>query len=214
MAKDRVWAVVPIKTFSDAKSRLAPALGQEQRRNLASLMAERVLKATLASPEIARTLVVTADPAAERLALRLGAEPCLLAGDHGVNAAVEAGFRQARQYCETVLILPSDVPLAGPEDLARLLAPRNRDKTVRIVADKAGQGTNALSIPAGADFTFHFGENSASAHAEAAGLAGLRVEFHHIANLALDIDSADDLEALRDCNCSWLRNFDMRICTA
>ena len=176
MAKDRVWAVVPIKSFADAKSRLAPVLGQALRRGLASLMAERVLKATLASPEIAQTLVVTADPDAQRLAASLGAVCCLMDGDHGVNAAVEAGFREARQHCETVLILPSDVPLAGPEDLARLLSPRGRETTVRIVADKAGRGTNALSIPSAADFAFRFGTDSASAHAESAGMAGLRAE--------------------------------------
>mgnify|MGYP002624005630 CR=1 FL=1 len=135
-------------------------------------------------------------------------------GDHGVNAAVEAGFREARQHCETVLILPSDVPLAGPEDLARLLSPRGRETTVRIVADKAGRGTNALSIPAAADFAFRFGPDSASAHAESAGMAGLRAEYHNIANLSLDIDTSEDLEALRNRAGSWLRGFNIRICTA
>lgn len=205
MGKDPVWAVVPIKKFSQAKARLTPVLGSAMRRELASLMAEQVLKTVMACPEISGTLVVTSDPSAKRMADRLGARICALPSDEGVNAAVEAGFRLARDHSDRVLILPSDIPLATPGDLARLIAAGTPGETVRIVPDMAGRGTNALLLPSRTDFAFRFGENSAQAHAEAARRSGLQAFFDEIPRISRDIDTAEDLNALRDCDGAWLR---------
>lgn len=214
MSRDIVRAVVPIKSFSAAKSRLAPVLTPEARRDFASRMAGKVVQSLLACPEISETLIVASDPEVRQLALRLGARLCVLDRDAGVNAAVEAGFRQVRGGCERVLILPSDLPLASCGDFRRLLAAGPRKATLRIVADKEGRGTNALLLPAEAEFQFRFGENSAAAHAEVARKAGLEVEFMEIPGLALDIDTPADLDALHARGESWELALAGRRCTA
>ncbi|MEX0922457.1 MAG: 2-phospho-L-lactate guanylyltransferase [Rhodovibrionaceae bacterium] len=204
METNAVWVVVPIKSFSSAKSRLAPVFGRPQRQKLAKLMARRVLKATAACPQIAGIAVVTADPLAREIAAGFGAEVCGMAGDEGVNAAAAAGFGFVRQRAAGVLILPSDIPLVRPDDLSRLLSGPAGACSVTIVADTAGQGTNALLLPSHIDFEFRFGANSARNHADSARRAGLEVRFAEFPRMALDIDTPGDVESLRAFDCSRL----------
>ncbi len=204
MENRAVWAVVPIKTFSSAKSRLAPVFGSAQRQRLAKVMARRVLKAVSGCPAIAGVAVVTADPQAKQIAAGFGAEICASEADEGVNAAAAAGFSFVRQRAGRVLILPSDIPLVRPQDLSRLIGQPGEPGSVTIVADTAGLGTNALLLPSRCDFEFRFGINSASRHAESARQAGLTPVFAAFPRMALDIDSPGDLDSLRSFDCAWL----------
>jgi 2-phospho-L-lactate guanylyltransferase (CobY/MobA/RfbA family) len=69
-----IWAIVPLKPFRQAKSRLASALGDEERLALSREMLRTVLSALAEVPRIDRTLLVSRDTEALSLGRQLGAK--------------------------------------------------------------------------------------------------------------------------------------------
>ena len=69
-----IFAVVPVKRFSAAKSRLAPLLDASERSTLARVMFEDVLDRLLQCQEVlAGIMVVTSDPDAAAWTRKCGA---------------------------------------------------------------------------------------------------------------------------------------------
>ena len=190
-----VAAVVPIKAFDSAKSRLAPRLNPAQRAALARASAGRVLAAVAATPGITLWIAVVEDEVSADFARRHRFEVLLRPDVWGQSAAVEAGFELARNRgAHTLLTLSADVPLARSVDVAELLV---GDGPVLVMAsDRLGVGTNALRLsPAGA-FRLHFGADSLRKHRQEAAEAKLPVRIVGNRRLRLDVDTADDLDAL------------------
>src|SRR5262245_23507441 len=69
----RIVAIVPIGSLENAKSRLGGTLDAEERRDLAETMIARTINATIATPGIAETLVVSPDREVIAQAAELGA---------------------------------------------------------------------------------------------------------------------------------------------
>ena len=82
----KVAAIIPVKTFDRAKSRLG--LGRDKTTALCTLMLNEVLSALDESSAISSILIVSREPAAESAASKFGAE--IIRDDHesGVNDAV------------------------------------------------------------------------------------------------------------------------------
>ena len=68
-----VWALVPVKSFARAKSRLAGVLGPAEREALARSMFEHVLRVLASSGEVGGVTVVTDGDDVATLARSLGA---------------------------------------------------------------------------------------------------------------------------------------------
>jgi 2-phospho-L-lactate guanylyltransferase len=111
----------------------------------------------------------------------------------GLNAAVQEGISAAHEY-ERVMIVHSDLPL--PSRLRELLNSTVASNTVTIVPDRHRDGTNVLIIPFGVGFTCHYGAKSFEAHTAEATKLGLPLHIVEDDELALDIDTPDDLAAL------------------
>src|SRR6185436_20183838 len=88
---NRIVAIIPIGTLENAKSRLGGTLDAEERRDLVDTMIYRTVRASLATPGIAETLVVSPDRDALEQATFLGARTMRQNGQ-GLNA----GLREAR----------------------------------------------------------------------------------------------------------------------
>ena len=88
-------------------------------------------------------------------------------------------------------MLSSDLPFVAAGDVERLLAAA-APGVATVAPDRAGRGTNALALPAAADFRFRFGRDSAAAHAAEARRAGLRAETLRAPGLAFDVDTPGD----------------------
>ena len=69
-----------------------------------------------------------------------------------------------------------------------------------IAPDRAGLGTNGLSLPlpAARDFQFCFGSNSFGRHRDEAARLDLLLEIIHSDTLAFDVDEPADLLALAE----------------
>jgi 2-phospho-L-lactate/phosphoenolpyruvate guanylyltransferase len=189
-----VVAIVPIGRLEGAKSRLGAVLDAEERYELVTDLAERTIRAVVATPGIAETMVVTPDDAIRTLALAAGARP-LLQRTRGLND----GLREARDEAiaggaAAILIVPVDLPAVSPATLGAVLDVATDPHTplVVLITDRHGRGTNALFLRPADAIDVRFGGDSRAAHRAAALAAGARyVELD--SPLAVDIDTPDDL---------------------
>lgn len=194
------FAILPVKRFEAAKGRLEPGLAAGPRRALAEAMYVDVLTALRRSRGIDRTLVLTADPGAQRVAEGYDANPLDDPDESGQNRAILRGVAHARELGATrVLCLAGDTPMVDPVEIDTLLGrPRTADRYVVVVPDRHGKGTNALLLSPPDVLAPSFGVDSANRHRVLAEESGIAVEIADIESLALDVDTPDDLEALRE----------------
>src|SRR5215216_2258665 len=187
-------AILPVKSFGDAKQRLAPALGAGSRQALAQAMFSDVLASLRRVPGLDSVVVVTADPVAAAAARGERVEVLRDTEQSGQSAAAIIGIRRAlADGLERALLVPGDTPLLDPGEVAALL---RRDDPVTIVPDRHGTGTNALLLAPPDAIEPSFGPGSRERHEEAARAAGVEPVVEKVPTLMLDVDTSDDLAAL------------------
>lgn len=187
-------AILPVKRLADAKSRLAHALPAAERMALASTLLEHTLVTVTNCGGIDEVLVVSGDQAVAGIAQQFGAG--FLAeedGDSLNGALARAADTVRRRGADAILVLPVDLPLLTTADLEEILQAEPAPPFLVIVADRHGQGTNLLYFSPPEGFTFAFGTGSFGRHRSAAKAAGRRVTIRQSRNIALDVDTPDDL---------------------
>lgn len=189
-----IVAIIPVGSVEGAKSRLGAVLDAEERHDLVLRLAERTIRAAVATPGIDETLVVTPDDEVRELALGAGARP-IRQRSRGLND----GLREAREEAtaagaKAIVVLPIDMPLVSAESLAPLIqAALETDRpVVAIVPDRHDRGTNALLLAPPDVIDFCFGGDSKAAHVDAGRWAGAHVEILG-GPLTLDLDTPEDL---------------------
>ncbi len=188
------WAIVPVKRLSAAKSRLAPRLSLRHRRELVCSLLTRTLGILASEKRIAGILVVGRDRAVRAIAANHGAKFVLEKTNDGLNRALARATREAvRRGANTVMVLPADLPLMKPMDIADTLKPARKPPFLRIAPDHTGHGTNLLLAAPPGLIRFFFGEDSFRRHAAAGRRAGAKVSVIRRASLAQDLDCPEDL---------------------
>jgi 2-phospho-L-lactate guanylyltransferase len=192
-------AVLPIKRFGAAKQRLVQDLSEGTRRALTEAMITDVLIALRRARRVDDVLVVSGEHAAVALAAGYDAAAVIDdPDDAGHSAAAMRGVQAALERGATrVLLVPGDCPGLDPVELDALLARPDRGPEVIVVPDRHGDGTNALLLTPPDVMRPAFGPGSRARHEHLAREAGAAVEAVAVASLGLDIDTLDDLEALR-----------------
>lgn len=186
-------AILPIKGFDEAKQRLREALGPAPRRALVEAMFADVLVALRRTTALGGILVVSGDTVAQRIAEGYGAE---VIGDdqRGHNQAAARGIAHAqRAGASRVLLVPGDCPMLDPAELTELITTPAPPRSVVIVPDRHGSGTNALLISPPGAFGPAFGPLSRGRHEQKAAAAGLEARTAPVPSLALDVDTPEDL---------------------
>ncbi|MCC6315792.1 MAG: 2-phospho-L-lactate guanylyltransferase [Thermomicrobiales bacterium] len=192
--------IVPVRSFTGGKTRLADAIAPQARARLTRRLLDRVLGQIERSGVAATTLVVSPDPivlaeVADRGPAVEGVrQPAALPG---LNAAVTLGREAAAaRGADAALTLFADLPLLTPADLVALAASPD---PVTIVPDRHGRGTNGLLLrldgPA-RRFRFAFGPDSADRHAAEARRLGLDAAILAIPGISFDLDTPEDWRAL------------------
>jgi 2-phospho-L-lactate/phosphoenolpyruvate guanylyltransferase len=193
------FAIIPVKSLTAAKQRLAPVLPPQARRDLVLGMLQSVLGVVSQAMAARRILVVTPDPSVARLAEASGAQVLRERRTRGLNAAVRAGLAQAcAAGASRALVLPADVPLITAGELATLLASvdEGAGARARLVPAADGGGTNAMLLMPPDAMAPSFGPGSYLRHLAQALARRLDVEVLHLPGLAGDIDHPRDLERL------------------
>lgn len=191
------WALVPIKSLDNGKSRLSPVLEPHERAALIPAMIEDVLDAFAALRAIP-VLVVTGDSRVAELADRremqsLREEVCI-----SETHAIEAATIQARALgAGGTLVVPADIPLVEPEDLRAILECAPGQGTLLVPAWNC-RGTNAVLRRPADLIPLHFGNDSFRPHRAAAEQTGLPCVIRHSERIALDLDSPAELRRFLD----------------
>jgi 2-phospho-L-lactate guanylyltransferase len=190
-------AILPVKRFGQAKQRLGRALDERERRTLALAMVADVLDALGAVDGLDAVVVVTGEPEAAALAREAGATVVDDPDDLGQSAAAARGIAALRDGAARVLLVPGDCPALSPAEVEGLLARPAAAHGVVIVPDRHGSGTNALLLSPPDAIEPSFGPGSFARHAALARTAGAEVAVAELGSLGLDVDTPDDLDALR-----------------
>src|ERR1700761_9038141 len=96
MRHSETWALMPVKRFSLAKSRLCGILLEEERANLAQTMMREVLQNLRMTSALDGIAVVSADLEALAIAASFGAARIVDPAEAGINQAVECGLAAFR----------------------------------------------------------------------------------------------------------------------
>jgi 2-phospho-L-lactate guanylyltransferase len=191
-------AILPIKSFDQAKQRLSDTLDPNTRRVLAEAMFSDVLVALRRSTLIESVLVVSGDHGAQRIAAGYGAT-VIEDQELGHNEAVALGIQRAVELgAPRVLLVPGDCPLLDPRELDELLSRPAATRSAVVVPDRHGSGTNALLLTPPDALVPAFGPGSRQRHESIAGRAGLEVQTVPVDSLALDVDTPEDLTAVEE----------------
>ncbi|HEX8977391.1 MAG TPA: 2-phospho-L-lactate guanylyltransferase [Solirubrobacteraceae bacterium] len=189
-------AILPIKSFTDAKQRLSASLNANTRRVLVEAMFTDVLRALGQCELLEAVIVITGDHGAQRIAEGYGAE-VLADEQQGHNHAARLGLGRALDRgAARALLVPGDCPLLDPAEIDALIRRRMPSRSVVIVPDRHGSGTNALLISPPDAFSPAFGPGSRERHEQAAARAKLTSNTVPVPSLALDVDTPDDLETV------------------
>ncbi len=187
--------LVPVKNLANAKQRLAHALEQSSRTELAHAMLQDVLDA-LADSAADEVSLVTSDAFAIELA------------DHyrfkvirdGSNLSETAAIEMATRVCEsrriqTTLVIPADIPLIEAADIRAIYESAPAKGSVLVPAADQ-RGTNAALRRPSALFRLRFGNDSFMPHLVAAIATHATCVVLSLPRIALDIDTPEDLQQL------------------
>ena len=195
-------AIIPVKSLSEAKSRLAPHLSQQQREKLALDMLHHVVQTLHASEVFEAITVVSHDPLVLENAASWGARPSF-EEQHGHNPALHmAALHELAAGTDALLTISADLPLLTTFDIHTLLERSTRFDVV-LAPSTDGTGTNAMLARPPLAIPYLFGVNSLQRHQRAARQRKLKFAVYGSRGLSLDIDTIEDVQELeRECG-TW-----------
>jgi 2-phospho-L-lactate guanylyltransferase len=190
-------AVVPIKAFGEAKSRLAAVLDDEEREDLVAHLFEGVLEACDGATSVDASIVVAGDP----IGVLLG-DPSrrltMLERQPGLAGALALADEQLeRMGAAASLVVVADLPIVSAADLDALVAAAPEGPCI-VVAPTADGGTGALYRRPATVIATAFGAGSAAAHLAAAEGAGVAAVSVTIDGLSVDLDTPSQLADLTE----------------
>ncbi len=191
-----ITALLPVKRFDRSKERLAGFLSASERVELARTMfldVWTVLNQLLASKQLDRLLVISAEPCVLAQCRRDGIEFVEESVQQSHSESVISATRYALATgTRTLLSVPIDTPGVRPDEILSLLQLRYEYRVV-IVPSADGTGSNALLRTPPDAIAPHFGPGSCELHAREAAANGHSCLVHQCAGFAADIDTPEDL---------------------
>jgi len=194
-----IFALLPVKAPQNAKQRLSGILTAAEREALARTLYEQMLETLLSARGIDLICVITSDPPSADYARRAGVAIFEEGEQRGHSHSADDAARRAMELgAKTVMMLPIDVPLVTASEIEQLAAITRRSarRSVLIVPDAGGQGTNALVRTPPDVIESRFGPGSLQAHLEQARLRGVPAEVVRPPGLMFDIDTPEDVAEL------------------
>jgi 2-phospho-L-lactate/phosphoenolpyruvate guanylyltransferase len=192
----RAWALIPMKRFDQAKSRLRDTLSAPARLALAQAMFGHVLAAAGHCDRIEGVAVLTNGSDVAEFAVRAGVHVLhdAMLERPTLGRLIDAALDELPALGATrALVLMGDLPQLAIDDVARMVdALEHAD--LAIAPDRHGRCTNALALHLPRTRATAFGNpDSYALHMDSARQHGLRVHELQSARLAHDVDTPNDL---------------------
>ena len=185
---DDIYAIIPVSTFKNAKTRLSPFLSEEEREKLLKVMLQDVTDAL--KKYVDKIFVISRDDEVLKYAESLYLNTILEDEKSNLNKALTQAMKYCKGKTRKVLIIPSDIPLIGKTNIQMLIdASKNLDF---IIVPSKGGGTNMIITKPNAIRT-QFEGFSYKKHVQAAERKNLNPQVHDSFFMALDVNTAEDL---------------------
>ena len=195
----KIAAVIPVKTFSSAKTRLQ--LPTEKVEELCKIMLEEILQVISTSPKIEKIVLVTKEQKAIEMGQKFNTITIIDEKEEGVNQAVSLADKYLLENnFNASIVFPQDIPLIKTEDVDFMLRHQLHPNFAIIIPSRKFDGTNALvRMPVDLMKT-HYDDNSYRKHMLTAKEHTMNVAMVFVKRIMLDVDSQEDLEFLLEQN--------------
>lgn len=192
-------AIIPVKTFSKAKTRLG--LSSEKTEKICEIMLEEILHTLTISPLIDKIIIVTKDPRALEISKKFDVIPITDTEESGVNNAVSlADDYLIKNKFDASIVFPQDIPYMKTQDIEFVLKFKSDTNFVIVVPSRRFDGTNALvRMPIDLMKT-HYDEDSYKIHMSTAKEITRDVSLVFAKRIMWDVDNLEDLQFLLDQN--------------
>ncbi|MEK7412442.1 MAG: 2-phospho-L-lactate guanylyltransferase, partial [Planctomycetota bacterium] len=187
-----IWAIVPMKPLTVAKSRLAGVLSRRERRIFVEETLLHVLRTVAEVVGRRRTVVVSRDRSVLSLARELRLVALFEKGGNLNAAAREGAVYAMRRGARAALLVHGDLPRLDPHDLVEMIKAARKPPYAVAASDGTGSGTNALLVAPADAIHFRFGRRSLRRHQREATTRGLSWRIVHAPTLAFDVDWPHD----------------------
>ncbi|MFB5630920.1 MAG: 2-phospho-L-lactate guanylyltransferase [Nitrosopumilaceae archaeon] len=191
----KIAAIIPVKTFSKAKTRLN--LSPIQTETLCRLMLEEVLRTISTTKNIDKIFVVSKDEYALQQSKKFGVEEIFDHDESGVNHAVSLADNYLNNAeFDASIVFPQDIPFIQSIDIENLIQFQKFSSSVLVVPSRRFDGTNALfRMPTNLMKT-HYDEDSYKIHLEVGKSLTPNTSLIFLRRIMFDIDNQDDLDLL------------------
>ena len=192
-------AIIPVKTFSKAKTRLG--LSAEKKEKICEIMLEEILHTLSISPLIDKIIIVTKDEKAFEISKKYNTIHISDDNESGVNDAVAlADHYLLENGFEASIVFPQDIPYIKTQDIEFILKFKTDSKFVIVVPSRRFDGTNALvRMPINLMKT-HYDEDSYKIHMSTAKEITRDVSLVFAKRIMCDVDNFEDLQFLLNQN--------------
>jgi len=195
----KIAAIIPVKTFSNSKTRLD--LSQKQKEDLCKVMLEEILHVISISPQIEKIIIVTKEEKAIAIGKKFNAIIIIDEKEESVNNAVALADKYLLENnYHASIVFPQDIPYIKTQDIDFMLNYKTHPNFAIIVPSRRFDGTNALvRMPIDLMKT-HYDEDSYKIHMNTAKEHTLNVAMVFVKRIMWDVDNDEDLEFLLEQN--------------
>lgn len=190
----KLAVVVPVKG-RDYKSRLSGRMGSRSREEFSKLLLTDLLEVMAKAHLIRDTFVVTSSARMMGVARTCGARGVREESDVGVSAAVELAVSRLPDYDE-FLVLPSDLPLLRPSEIAGALWMRRKGMEVVVSPSMSFDGTNLLLFSRRRPIGLSYDDDSFWNHVGRAAARRLPTAVYVRPGISADVDTEEDVNGV------------------
>ena len=191
----KIAAIIPVKTFSNAKTRLK--LPPNKVEELCEVMLKEILQTLSISPKIDEIILITKEEKAMEIGKKYNTITIIDEKEESVNQAVSLADEYLLENdFNASVVFPQDIPFIKTQDIDFMLKHQLHPNFAIIVPSRKFDGTNALvRMPIDLMKT-HYDDDSYRKHMITAKEHTLNVAMVFIKRIMLDVDSQEDLELL------------------
>ena len=191
----KTFAIVPVKRFENAKTRLSSMLDTEDRIRLSSLMLEDTLQILSVATPLTQVIIVSADKRADEIATKHGAKFLPEEKEKGVNSAVALadGYCIEKEAADATIVIPHDLPLLDSIVISKACELAEKESTCIVICPSVRyDGTNMLLRKPPSVIGTFYETDSYNMHVRTAIKLGIPVKPLLSKSLMYDIDTPED----------------------
>lgn len=191
----KIAAIIPVKTFSNAKTRLG--LPADKKEKLCEMMLEEIVHTISISPQIEKIILVTKEEKAKEIGKKYNAKIIIDENEESVNSAVALADKYLLENnFHASIVFPQDIPYIKTQDIDFMMNYKMHPNFAIIVPSRRFDGTNALvRMPVDLMKT-HYDEDSYKIHMNSAKEKTLNVAMVFVKRIMWDVDNSEDLNFL------------------